>query len=698
MSMKIILFISVFSFINLQYFNNQIRFLVCGAGIGSDLNPDLVDYPKEIPVGNKNSSIRIFIDYTKFELDSTQFQKISYSKNIIKEKLSKAAKLMEQIIMLPRYTENIAITEELKKKIISSVPIYDNILTKGVPYDLIVFPEIVSSKNTRLDGEIKRVSFNSYPLVLDPKLRRPMMGKIEIFDLDYSKMDNQETYFLNAFIHQLMHILVFDSRLIKNFPNYTKDEIYTTRYDYSVYNKKNYIITPKVLKFAKRHFNNKNMKGLPMDYSLSIPFEDDLYHWDARFMIGDIMIADFYEEQAISEMTLALFEDSNWYKVNYYTGGLFRYGKNETYIFTDLLCVNDYGLGYHEKSMFCREEGQKRCTGGRLNKGYCKFFINEMIPEYFQYYKPNATKGGRGNVDFCPITQKEDETKSQVFNFYPGSCRNGLLFRNGLGEEFTDHSFCAISSVIPLDENFEKYGNRRAVCYPMHCTETTLTVQIGDFYMTCPREGGVLSMPSISGYFGVFECPDYNLICTGSVMCNNIEECIERKSLYKEGTFIYEGYTHAYQSLDNLFYFNVKSKGEESSNGKCGKHCLYCNKENSCLLCVNSEYAMASRSIDPKNKTSLYCDSYDKFPDDKFVNFNDIFYPIQNINNADRESLYNQINSLEDEDEDEEALKDNNNKKNNDISEGEVLNTSNSIFISINFLKLSFIVISLVMF
>ena len=55
MSMKIILFISVFSFINLQYFNNQIRFLVCGAGIGSDLNPDLVDYPKEIPVGNKNS-------------------------------------------------------------------------------------------------------------------------------------------------------------------------------------------------------------------------------------------------------------------------------------------------------------------------------------------------------------------------------------------------------------------------------------------------------------------------------------------------------------------------------------------------------------------------------------------------------------------------------------------------------------------
>ena len=692
MSMKIILFISIFASINLQYYNNQIRFLVCGAGVGSDLNPDLVDYPKEIPVENKNSSIRIFIDYTKFELDSTQFEKISSSKKIIKEKLSKAAKLMEQIIMLPRYTENIAITNVLKKNISSSVPVYDSTLTKGVSYDLIVFPEIVSAQNTRLDGELKHVTFNSYPLVLDPKLRRPMMGKIEIFDLDYSKMDNQETYFLNAFIHQLMHILVFDPRLIKNFPNYSKDEIYTTRYDYSAYNKKHYIITPKVLKFARRHFNNKNLKGLPMDYSISIPFDDDLHHWDARFMVGDIMIGDFYEEQAISEMTLALFEDSNWYKVNYYTGGLFRYGKNETYLFTDLLCVNDYGLGYHEKNMFCQEEGQRRCTAGRLNKGYCKFFINEMIPEYFQYYKPNATKGGRGNVDFCPITQKEDETRSQVFNFYPGNCRNGLLFRNGLAEQFTDHSFCAISSVIPLEQKYEIYANRRAVCYPMHCTETTLTIQIGDFYMTCPRSGGVLSMPEISGYFGVFECPDYNLICTGTVVCNNIEECIEKKSLYKEGTFIYDGYTHSPQSLDNLNYYTVKSKGEESNDGKCGKHCLYCNEENSCLKCSNDSYIMASRSSNAQNKTKLFCDKPEKFSSDKYVKINDIYYPIENDGNENRNILLNQINSQEDED----ITVDKSNKKDNDdILEGEILNNSNNI--SINFLKLSFIAILLVM-
>ena len=45
-------------------------------------------------------------------------------------------------------------------------------------------------------------------------------------------------------------------------------------------------------------------------------------------MLGDYMIGADYGETVISEITLAVFEDSGWYKVNYYTGGLFRYGKN----------------------------------------------------------------------------------------------------------------------------------------------------------------------------------------------------------------------------------------------------------------------------------------------------------------------------------------------------------------------------------
>ena len=48
----------------------------------------------------------------------------------------------------------------------------------------------------------------------------------------------------------------------------------------------------------------------------------------------------FQEDIAISEITLALLEDSQWYEVNYYTGGLMRFGKNKGCNFLNNLCIN----------------------------------------------------------------------------------------------------------------------------------------------------------------------------------------------------------------------------------------------------------------------------------------------------------------------------------------------------------------------
>ena len=47
-------------------------------------------------------------------------------------------------------------------------------------------------------------------------------------------------------------------------------------------------------------------------------------------MLGDYMCADFdYREVVMSNISIALFEDTGYYKVNYYSGGLFKYGKNK---------------------------------------------------------------------------------------------------------------------------------------------------------------------------------------------------------------------------------------------------------------------------------------------------------------------------------------------------------------------------------
>ena len=630
MSMKIFLLFSIINLIYLQYTGIPLNNLICGEGIIE--NPSLIEYPNNIPIEDDFSPIRIFVDYTIFELDCNKYTNLLNFKSLIKEKLSKAAKLMEKIINIQRFKEKLYLTDDFISSISLFLPYYEQIIGQGISYDLVVSLKIQNERSARTNFESKKINFNSYPLVIEPLTKRPLLGIIEIFDLNYSIMDNLETYFLNSFIHQLMHIMVFDVKLIKNFPNYSVNSPpYINEVDYSGYKRRYFIITPKVLFFARRHFSNPNMFGLELDSNNYLP-EENMYHWNARFMEGDIMIADFYEEQAISEMTLGLFEDSNWYKVNYYTGGLFRFGKNETSKFTDLKCFNSYG--YFIDNIFCTKENEKRCTSGRLNRGLCKYYINEGIPTYFQYFSDNSTKGGKGNVDFCPITQKEDESRTQNYNFYPGSCQNGLIYRNGSEEVFSDHSFCTISNVIPKYKGLGYYHIRRAVCYPMYCSNTTLTIQIGNFYITCPRQGGAITLPDSCDYMGQLECPDYNLICTGTEVCNNIEDCINKKSIVKNSSFVYEGYTHAKQSLNNIYYYTIKSLGEGSDNGKCGKNCLYCNEKISCLECVGGYYMASKNNI--KNDTSeLFCDKKEQFSDDKYEFYDGIYYFIGQNNNID---------------------------------------------------------------
>ena len=62
----------------------------------------------------------------------------------------------------------------------------------------------------------------------------------------------------------------------------------------------------------------------------------------------------------ISEITLALFEDSGWYKTKNYTSGLFRAGKRKGYSFLTLDCklsnpvfYNDFVYNATDKNRSC---------------------------------------------------------------------------------------------------------------------------------------------------------------------------------------------------------------------------------------------------------------------------------------------------------------------------------------------------------
>ena len=57
----------------------------------------------------------------------------------------------------------------------------------------------------------------------------------------------------------------------------------------------------------------------------------------------------------------------------------------------------------------------------------------------------------------------------------------------------------------------------------MYCIDLSLIIKINIQYIFCPRIG---SYVSIDGeYIGHLLCPDYNLICSQTVRCNNIFDC-----------------------------------------------------------------------------------------------------------------------------------------------------------------------------
>jgi len=71
------------------------------------------------------------------------------------------------------------------------------------------------------------------------------------------------------------------------------------------------ITTPKVVEEARKIFDCENLEGVPLEQS------NIGVHWEMSVLFDDLMTADNPgTRQTTSTITLALFEDSGWYKAD----------------------------------------------------------------------------------------------------------------------------------------------------------------------------------------------------------------------------------------------------------------------------------------------------------------------------------------------------------------------------------------------
>jgi hypothetical protein len=404
--------------------------------------------------------------------------------------------------------------------------------------DVIIFPQFDSDLGSN-------VLAAAAPCIVTNS-NRPYGGVLYInTNLNFNK-GNTNQYLKNILLHEITHILVFHPYF------FTELKLNQTEGSNS------YIISPKAVAKAREHFDCSSITRIPLENQGGTGSVGS--HWESRYMLGDYMISTDYPDQAISDITLGLFEDSGFYKVNYYSGGLFKFGKGKGCEFFNKDCIENEKATFEE---FCDTANAAMCSSSRTLKSSCYLTTyTSSIPTAYQYFS-DPRKGGFPAADYCPVPYQAHSSST----YFSNHCQIGS---SSLSSEYNEKigfdSFCFMSSILPSSSTTST--SQIPICYEVRCDadNNQFTVTIGSSEIACPTDGGTVSAPS--GFTGSIVCPKYSDICLsdGSV-CNEMFSCFTNLATHDNYNYQvtygdYEG--EALEDDDNIrpvrtsFSYNIK--------------------------------------------------------------------------------------------------------------------------------------------
>ena len=102
----------------------------------------------------------------------------------------------------------------------------------------------------------------------------------------------------------------------------------------------------------------------------------------------------------MSDITLALLEDTGFYKVNYFSGGLFKFGKNKGCEFFSKQCVEIDTANFEE---FCDMPKEPKCSSATRNSKSSCYLKYESFNIPYNYFT-NSSLVGIYYANFCPVS------------------------------------------------------------------------------------------------------------------------------------------------------------------------------------------------------------------------------------------------------------------------------------------------------
>jgi hypothetical protein len=300
---------------------------------------------------------------------------------------------------------------------------------------------------------------------------RPIVGQVHFnFNGILPGSDADFTRDLLATMHEMTHALGFSSDLYPSYLNPVKTGQVNIGGRMT-----QYIDVQPLTNKVREYFGCPNAPGAYLENEGGSGSAGS--HWERRVFGSEYMTASQVEDFRITEITLALFESTGWYKVDYSVAEPLVWGQGKGCGFLNTYCKASNGMARFKE--FCSNSGNGCSVGGRAG-AYCS-------QDSFS--------------DGCTYMQ----------SYQNSDCENKGSQSTIAGESHGIGSKCFMSSLYPSGN----LGQIRPMCFKRTCTadgnKWNLSINVGTTTVQCKQAGAV----SVSGYYGSLQCPDPNQYCNG---------------------------------------------------------------------------------------------------------------------------------------------------------------------------------------
>ncbi|XP_016094339.1 leishmanolysin-like peptidase [Sinocyclocheilus grahami] len=426
----------------------------------------------------------------------------------------------------------------------------------------------VSAMTTERCGQENIVAYAAY-CQLESELDRPIAGYANLCPNMISTQPQEFEGMLSTVKHEIIHALGFSAGLFafyhdddgkpltprsaSGLPAYNESlglyqwsdkvikratRLWDIRGGHMVRHTVHLLATPRVVEETRRHFNCPILEGMELENQGGAGTEFN--HWEKRLLENEAMTGSHTQNRVFSRMTLAIMEDTGWYRANYSMAENLEWGRGLGCDFVMKSCKFWIDQHRHTRptlSPYCDSVRsaplQLTCRQDQLAVAVCNLQkFPYALPAEYQYFDhiPGVPEedlpayGGAVEIaDYCPFSQ---EFSWHVGGEYQSSsyCRiqenQPATWRNYGAEQYGPGSVCLYQKSPFVMEQCTKrmtYPDWGSGCYKVSCTAQGLLVWVQNESYPCVRTGQVINVSiRMNGwvYSGQLICPTCSDFCS----------------------------------------------------------------------------------------------------------------------------------------------------------------------------------------